>query len=112
MRKASRLAVALMCSAMFVLLGQGVPQITSLDPLTAKAGDVITATGTSLDKASVSKVFVTDGKIDMPAVIAEQTDVAIKFKLPAMIKPGRYGLMVEAAKDKRQIDQPVRFSVE
>ena len=110
MRKAAGLALWLACAS--IALAQAVPQITSVEPASAKAGDIVTATGKALDKGSVARVYFTDGKNDILAELVEQAAESLKVKIPMSLKPGRYGLMIEAAKNKQQIDQPVKVTVE
>src|SRR5689334_19395395 len=87
------LPAALIAAAL--LLAQGaVPQMKSVEPDTAKSGDLLTVTGENLDKANVADVFLTDGKNDFKTVITEQETGTMKIKVPAATKPGRLALMV------------------
>jgi hypothetical protein len=106
------LPAALIAAAL--LLAQGaVPQMKSVEPDTAKLGDLLTVTGENLDKESVESVFLTDGKNDFKAVITEQASATIKMKVPATAKPGRLALMVlTKGKEPKLIEQPVKVTIE
>jgi hypothetical protein len=106
------LPVALIGAAL--LLAQGtVPQMKSVDPDTAKSGDMLTVTGENLDKANVADVFLTDGKNDFKTVITEQEAGQLKVKVPTSAKPGRLALMVlTKGKEPKLIEQPVKVTIE
>ncbi|MBY0375912.1 MAG: IPT/TIG domain-containing protein [Bryobacteraceae bacterium] len=87
-------------------------RINSVDPLTAKSGDTITASGENLDKAHVRDLYLTDGKNDIKLVILEQSATTLKFKVPAAAK-GRLALMITTAGNNPQmIEQPVKLTIE
>ena len=92
---------------------QAMPRMTSVDPDSGKAGDVVTVTGENLQKDNVGKVFLTDGKNDTAVEIVEQNATAIKFKIPAKLASGqRLALMVlTSGKDAKYIEQPVKISI-
>jgi nitrous oxidase accessory protein NosD len=93
---------------------EGLPRMLSVDPPNAKAGDVIVVTGEHLGKAVVDKVFLTDGKNDVPVDVTEQTETTIKFKIPAKAATGeRLAVMIlTAGKDAKYIEQPVKIMIE
>jgi hypothetical protein len=97
-----------------VLLAQStVPQMRSVEPDTAKSGDVLTVTGENLDRANVADVFLTDGKNDFKAVITEQEAGSLKMKVPGSAKPGRLALMIlTKGKEPKLIEQPVKVTIE
>ncbi|HTA69510.1 MAG TPA: IPT/TIG domain-containing protein, partial [Bryobacteraceae bacterium] len=82
-----------------------------VDPDTGKVGDMIAVKGENLNKTTISDVYLTDGSKDTKAVISEQTDTQIKFKVPE-IKPGRYHLAMLTANGASMIEQPVVLTVE
>ena len=45
---------------------QPMPRMSTVDPGYGKAGDVITVAGENLQKEHFAKVFLTDGKNDIP----------------------------------------------
>lgn len=88
-------------------------RITSVDPLTAKTGDLVTANGESIDKANVDTLYLTDGTNDIKVQMLEQSATAIKFKIPAGVKPGRWALMIHTkGPEPRLMEQPVKVTVE
>ncbi len=99
---------------MAVYAQQASPRMTSVDPMNGKAGDVITVTGENLHKDLVAKVFLTDDKTDILCEVLDQTATSLKIKIPAKVEKGvRLSLMVETAgKDKKQIVQPVKVSID
>ena len=94
-----------------VLAFEGFPRLTSVEPDTGKAGDVVSAKGENLDKSAIAELYLTNGTKDTKAQIAEQTDKEIKFKVPGA-PPGRYHLLVLTANKQSMIEQPVVFTVE
>jgi len=83
-----------------------------VDPTNGKIGDVVVVTGENLQKANVSKVYLTDGKNDLVAEVLEQTDTTIKFKIPAKAT-GRMAVMVlTTGKDAQLIEQPVKVTID
>lgn len=93
---------------------QAMPRMTSVDPLNGKTGDVIAIAGENLAKDAVAKVYLTDGKNDVPVEVVEQTATSIKFKIPAKATAGaRLTLMVlTTGKDAKYIEQPVKVTID
>jgi IPT/TIG domain len=112
--KLSFVSTLLLSAGISVLAQEGLPRMLSVDPLSGKAGDVIAVTGENLDKAKVDKVYLTDGKNDVPVEVTEQTDTTIKFKIPAKAATGgRLAIMIlTAGKDAKYIEEPVRVMIE
>ncbi len=105
--------VAALLGIPLLLMAQGVPRMTTVDPVSGKPGDVITVNGENLQKDLVVKVYLTDGKNDFVVEVLEQTPTAIKFKIPVKTMPGRLALMVlTSGKDPRLIEQPVKVLIE
>ena len=91
---------------------EAMPRMSSVDPSSGKAGDVIAVTGENLDKANVGKVYLTDGKNDFECEVTGQTATEIKFKIPAKAT-GRMALMIlTAGKEPKLIEQPVKVTIE
>ena len=102
--------IAAACLAVFAQ--QPMPRMTSADPASGKAGDVIAVAGENLDKDLVAKVYLTDGKNDFEVKVTEQAATAIKFQIPAKAN-GRLALMIlTTGKDAKLIEQPVKVTVE
>ena len=103
----------LIVAAMLVVYGQqAMPRMSTVEPGNGKAGDVVTVAGENLQKDTVAKVYLTDGKNDTEVQIVEQNATAIKFKIPAKCT-GRLALMVlTAGKDQKLMEQPVKVLVE
>ena len=99
----------------FTLPGKGQStRIISVDPLTAKTGDVVSANGEGMDKAIVDELYLTNGTDDIKVEMTQQTDKLIKFKVPSGVKAGRWALMVhlKSGSGPRLIEQPVKVTVE
>jgi hypothetical protein len=107
------LAVPLLFAATLVLFGQEtMPRMSSVDPSSGKAGDVIAVTGENLDKDNVGKVYFTDGKNDIVCEITGQTATELKLKIPAKAT-GRMALMIlTVGKEPKLIEQPVKVTIE
>jgi hypothetical protein len=94
-------------------LGQAMPRMTICEPGNGKVADVLTVSGENLGKAAVAKLFLTDGKNDIPVEIVDQADAAIKFKLPEKSGGARWSLMLlTTGKEPKLIEQPVKVTVE
>ncbi|MBV9399260.1 MAG: hypothetical protein JO062_14850 [Bryobacterales bacterium] len=93
-----------------ILCGQEL-KVASVDPATAKVGDVVTVNGDGIDKKNVDMLYLTDGKTDIKVEMTEQTAKAIKFKVPESAKAHRWALMVHTTKDQL-IEEPVRVTIE
>lgn len=114
MRKSSLTIAVLTALAGTLLYAQStLPQMQTVDPSSAKAGDVVSVTGEHLGTAIVASLYLTDGKADIKVEITEQSDTAIKFKIPASVKTGRFALMVlTKGKDAKYIEEPVKVLIE
>ena len=88
------------------------PMMRTVNPETVKAGDIATVSGEYLDKSRVAEVYLTNGTVDIKVQILEQTDSAIKFKVPEKAQPGRYHLMVLMTDEPpKLIEEPARLTV-
>ena len=101
------LAVAVLLSPL--LLAQGTPQVTGVDPSSGKVNDNVTVTGENLGKSSVSAVFLSDDKSDYKATIVEQSDEKIVMKVP-QVKSGDYNISIQVGTNI--FIKPVRFTVQ
>jgi hypothetical protein len=110
--KLSFLAPLLVAACIAVYAQQAMPRMTTVEPATGKTGDVITVNGENLEKAQVSKVYLTDGKTDLQVDVTEQAATSLKFKIPEKAK-GRLALMLlTSGKEPKLIEQPVKLTVE
>ena len=111
--KLSFVAAFVLAAGFVALAQQPMPRMISVDPLNGKKGDVIAITGENLAKDVVAKVFLTDGKNDIPVEVTEQTATSIKIKIPAKVAPGRLTVMVlTVGKDAKYIEQPVKVTID
>ena len=110
----SLILLLLAALAAFAALAQGpMPRMTGVEPGNGKAGDVLTIAGENLEKAVVEQVFLTDGKNDLKVEVTDQSNKAIKFRIPASAKAGRFALMLlTKGKEPKLIEQPVKVTVE
>ena len=106
--------VPLLIALSYAAFGQeAMPRMTSVEPGSAKKGDVVAVTGENLDKNAVAKVYLTDGKNDTPVEVTEQTATSIKFKIPTAKVAGRLALMIlTTGKEPKYIEQPVKLTIE
>ena len=92
---------------------EGTPRMYASEPASAQRGDVITVTGDYLDTACVAKVFLTDGKNDIPVEVTAQSKTTLKFKIPAKIAAGRLAVMVlTTGPDAKYIEEPVKVLIQ
>ena len=105
------LVVTLLCMAVALYAFQALPRCTSVDPDTAKVGDVVSVKGENLDKKNSADVYLTDGTKDTKVSVSEQSESEIKFKVP-QIKPGRYHVAILTANKASIIEQPVVLTIE
>ena len=103
-------ALALLLLVPGVMPAQGLPKCTAVDPDTAKSGDTVNITCENADKASVSDLYLTDGKDDTKIKIMERSTDKIKFQVPT-IKPGRYHIAFLTANKASMVEQPVVLTV-
>jgi hypothetical protein len=109
----SAIAPLLVLAAGVLYAQQAMPRMTSVEPDTGKAGDVITVSGEHLDKGEVVEVYLTDGKKDTKVQISEQGATSLKIKIPDKATAGRFALMVlTGGKEPKLIEQPVKVTVE
>ncbi|HVP46943.1 MAG TPA: IPT/TIG domain-containing protein [Bryobacteraceae bacterium] len=103
----------LVVTAIVLYAQQTMPRMTSVEPDSAKAGDILTVSGEHLDKGEVVELYLTDGKKDTKCQITEQSPTALKFKVSDKITAGRFALMVmTGGKDPKLIEQPVKVNIE
>jgi hypothetical protein len=86
-------------------------RVVSVDPTTAKVGDIVTVNGDAIDKSHVDTLYLTDGKTDIKVEVTEQSSKSIKFKVPELAKSHRWAVMVHTTKDQL-IEEPVRVTIE
>lgn len=90
-----------------------VPMIKSIDPDTAKAGAELTAAGSNLQKQLVAALYMIQGEKTIQVSLISQAETALKFKVPASAKPGRFQLMVlTTGPNPQYLEEPVWFTVE
>ena len=86
--------------------------IQSVNPMDAKPGDEIVASGTNLGKKFILELYLTNGKDDIKVDMLKQADTEITFKVPKGMN-GRYRLMIMTnAIEPKFVEQPVRVNVE
>ena len=74
------------------------PVFASTDTPKGNKGDSISFSGQSLQKALISKIFLTDGKNDFQVEVLEQTATTVKFRIPDTVPPGHYAQMLFTTK--------------
>ena len=112
MRKSS-VVIAVLFASLLLLSQSIMPQMQTVEPASAKIGDIVTVTGENLDRNIVAALYLTDGREDFKVEITDQTANAIKFKIPPTAKYGRLALMVlTKGKDAKLIEEPVKVLIE
>lgn len=107
------LMTLLLSGSLLGLAAQGMPRATSVEPTNTKPGADLTVSGENLDAKSVKEIFLTDGQNDTKLAVSSQTATAIKCKIPATMKQGRFSILIlTAGPDPKLIEQPLRVSVE
>ena len=110
--KLSSIVLLLFAATLVLFAQEAMPRMSSVEPTSGKAGDVIVVTGENLDKANVTKVYLTDGKNDVVCEITDQSATEVKFKIPAKAT-GRMALMIlTGGKEPKLIEQPVKVTIE
>jgi hypothetical protein len=110
--KLSFVVPILMIATLVLCAQEAMPRMSSVDPGSAKVGEVVTVTGENLDKDNVAKVYLTDQKNDLVCEITSQAPTEIKFKIPAK-STGRMALMILTnGKEQKLIEQPVKLTIE
>ena len=119
MIRACIISILLLGASAVVLRGasdqpyHAVPIIKTVAPDTAKAGDVLTASGSHLDQTALAKLFVIQGEKTIEVTITNETESDVSFKVPANLAPGRYQLMVlTRAAIPQYLEEPVFFTVQ
>jgi hypothetical protein len=75
-------------------------------PAEARAGEVVTVEGESLDAAHLKTVFLTDRKDQVEVEIVVQTAKYLRFKVPA-VAPGKWRIAIELVRDNLLLEEPV-----
>lgn len=111
--KASFVVPLLIAAGLAAWGQQPMPRMTNVEPGNGKVGDLLTVNGENLHKTQVAKVYLTDGTNDIVVDVTDQAATAIKFKIPAKAKAGRFALMLlTTGKDAKLIEQPVKVTVD
>ena len=99
--------------------GQMVPtvristQASGVEPRVARPGQVLTITGTALNREKVQEVYLTDHRFDMKVKVLEQTEQSLKVRVPPFAKPGRQQLLVLTTGDNASyLEMPVYVVIE
>lgn len=110
--KLSSIVTLLLAATLILFAQEAMPRMSSIEPPSGKTGDVVAVTGENLDKATVGKVYLTDGKNDLVCEITEQTATSLKIKIPDKAT-GRMALMIlTVGKEPKLIEQPVKVTIE
>jgi hypothetical protein len=110
--KLSFVAPILIIASFALCAQEAMPRMSSVDPASAKVGDVVTVTGENLGKDNVAKVYLTDQKTDLVCEVTSQSPTEIKIKIPAK-STGRMALMIlTGGKEQKLIEQPVKLTIE
>ncbi len=89
-----------------------VPIMRRVEPTVVKAGETATVYGEALDKSKVADMMLTTVSKQVSVEILEQTELFIKFRVPADLEPGKYNPAVLMVKEPMLLVQPVILTVE
>ena len=106
-RKCMLLAATVLLAQL--VIAQGRPQVTGVEPPSGKVNDDLTLTGENLGEETVSAVFLSDDEKDYKATVVEQASEKIVIKVPEVLS-GRYNVSVQVG--NQIFILPVRFAVE
>ena len=109
MRSRLFLVATLSLLTALLALGQNRPHVTAVEPPTGKADSDVTVKGESLDKSTVTNVFLSDDSTDYKVALVEQSAEKIVMKIPK-VKPGSYNVSIQVGNNI--LIEPVRFKVE
>jgi hypothetical protein len=84
----------------------GATVMETLTPAEAKAGDIVTVHGESLDAMHVKAVFLTDRKNETEVEIISQGEKTLRFKMPK-VEPGRWHVAILLVRDNLFLEEPV-----
>lgn len=105
--------IALLVIPLILSAQTAFPRMMTVDPMTAKVGDIVTVSGEHLDKENVAEVFLTDGKSDTRVQLTEQAAATLKFRVPDGTKPGRFGLVIRTpSTPPKDYIQPVKVTIQ
>jgi hypothetical protein len=105
-RKLAILVVAALLAPL--VIAQGAPRVTGVDPSSGKVNDSVTLTGENLGKETVVAFFLSDDKTDFKATVVEQSTEKTVIKIPD-VKPGNYNVSMQVT--NRILIGPVKFKV-
>lgn len=90
----------------------GVPTMKEVIPAVATPGTVVLVTGENLDRLHVAEVYLTKGTNDVKVQLIAQAKAELKFKVPAEVEVGRYGItLLTTGTTPMLLDQPVYLTV-
>jgi hypothetical protein len=71
----------------------------------------VTAYGEHLGTSNVDDLSLTDGNGHALVTILEQTETSIRFRVPAMVTPGQYIVVIHPSNRYQGIEQDVILTV-
>ena len=92
-------------------IGGFVTAVHQVIPGEARSGDIVTATGYALDAKHLKELYLTTGDNDFRVEMVEQSDVAIRFKVPGKIPAGVMRLAIVVAGRDDILEQPVFLKI-
>lgn len=91
---------------------KGVPTMKEVVPAVAAPGTVVMVTGEFLDRLHVDEVYMTKGTVDTKVQVVAQSKAELKFKVPADVENGRYGItLLTTGATPMLLDQPVFLTI-
>ena len=85
--------------------------LQGVTPGEARPGDLVTVTGAALDASHIKEIYLTDGEVDYRVEILEQSDLAVRLRVPAKIPSGPMRFAIVVVSRPELLEQPVLLKI-
>jgi len=92
-------------------VGPVVPVIQQVAPVQVYPGGAAMVTGFQLDSRHVSELYLSDRETRYPVEILSQSDIEIRFRVPANIPSGYLTFAMKLAGQAALVEQPVLLRI-
>jgi hypothetical protein len=80
-------------------------------PTVARPGDVVTVTGFALGPDRLKEIYLTNGEVDYRVEILEQSNLAVRLRVPAKIPAGQMRFAIVVVSRPELLEQPVLLKI-